>query len=1562
MLSTIHRFRFSVFVCSLAILWSCNGCKGSNNGGSGDSCTTRADCGSGERCNADGQCTTESDSCEFASDCGVDEYCAAGTCDLAACGSDDECVEGAICEDEACRAGCREDGDCPEGQSCTDTNVCAQEGCTTNSCPDFQACNEDLSPPACEYTGDCSDDVHCAGYAAQVDDGEEYICSTAEGKCVVRPPCGDDGDCAIGDICEPRQSDGRKVCRSGCRDNDGCRSGQICDPARLVCTQGCDTVDDCPADDNEYACIDLVCIPVCETRNDCLAGQVCKGSPRTCQACSQNADCPATDFCDFTQGVTEEEMNNPLLGLCAPLPPTCPDDGYGDNHDQNSPYVIATLPFETDAATAPLFCRENAGGEWFQFDAAAGDVIEVELTYDSSLGNLDLGLRREQGDELVASAQSPAIDGGTELIRFGVDLGGTFLVQVRGTITETNANYGLRINVEPPGACTADSLEPNNTEMTAAAITAMQDYPDLEVCGMDPDFYSLDVAENQVVRVTAEAPVNLGNIDLILRDSTGTQVAAAQTRNDVEEIEIALDDAGTYTVEVRVVSGVGNVEYDLMWSQRDNNCADPFEVNDTCPAADLAAGSHTGLNVCNDSDWYQFDLLPLQTVTVTATYDRAVSAGDLDITLHGPNECATLVADGTETTMGMTTVVTEELSYQAPQGGEFNLQVFLFSGIQAQYDLDVVIDDGPPCMDDPLEPNDDSATAHMISRAAAAAGTDNVLTGLKMCDTDEDWYQIDLQDGDEIQFDVKFTSGLGDLDAELIGPGNVVVDAGSSMTDDESVTYTVGAGEGGTYYLKVKAKVAARNDYWVLTYLNGTGPVDPVCPDDLENNDTQMEAAAVTPGAYGLLVCGMPSDDDWFSTPVAAGETITVDLSFTHSVGNIDLFLFDDLGSTTAVAQSRTTMDAESVSYTSSRDQTMTWRVESVSNVAAQPYDMNLAVAAAPACPTDAFTGNSTSGGAAQLTAPNLYSRLQMCDGADEWYAFDLTAGRASEVFINFDGSKADLDLFVYAAGDLTSPIEMATSTSSDESVTFTPSTTGTYYAKVTGKANARLSYDLMLFTDTDGDGTAEGPEDRVCPDAFEDNDARTSAKQVPVGSYDDLLICPADQDYLQVFVPAGATLTATLNFDNDLGNIDLRILSAAGAVLGSSATTNDTETASVTNMGLGTNYIVHVAPSGAAFTNYYDLEIELSFADVCMDDTQAGGSKATAGNLATGAYELVMCEGEEDWFNLGSITAVDARLEFKNQLGDIDVELHDAGGVVVAETGTENTEELVVSGLSGQHWLRVFPKNGAFVRNSYDLWLSLNNMTPSAPHCPDVYERNDDILSAESITVPATPQYPALNACGADQDWFLTPSLSAIAHEVAVFYDHGTGSDVSISIWDDDDDPSVDPPEFEIDTAADDAIGSWTPSAASKYFVLVENEAASATSTPYELLIGRSTVYTTTCPEDTHEPNENVIAAKQVAYPTDLALGSCGGSDDYFRFTAPSSGPITVTVLFDASKLNLGLQVFNRSAGGASVGLADANMGNRETVTFDAVAGDEYAVGVLRAEQKNGPYFLRIE
>jgi len=85
------------------------------------------------------------------------------------------------------------------------------------------------------------------------------------------------------------------------------------------------------------------------------------------------------------------------------------------------------------------------------------------------------------------------------------------------------------------------------------------------------------------------------------------------------------------------------------------------------------------------------------------------------------------------------------------------------------------------------------------------------------------------------------------------------------------------------------------------------------CDDGFENNDSFGDPAPVTEGlTEDLRSCAL--DDDYFSILLSVGDEITIDVSFSHAEGNIDLALFNP--SATQVASSQSATDDEQIVYT----------------------------------------------------------------------------------------------------------------------------------------------------------------------------------------------------------------------------------------------------------------------------------------------------------------------------------------------------------------------------------------------------------------------------------------------------------------------------------------------------------------------------------------------------------------------------------------------------------------------------------------------------------------------
>lgn len=101
--------------------------------------------------------------------------------------------------------------------------------------------------------------------------------------------------------------------------------------------------------------------------------------------------------------------------------------------------------------------------------------------------------------------------------------------------------------------------------------------------------------------------------------------------------------------------------------------------------------------------------------------------------------------------------------------------------------------------------------------------------------------------------------------------------------------------------------------------------------------------------------------------------------------------------------------------------------------------------------------------------------------------------------------------------------------------------------------------------------GSAAAPP-ACAEDSFEDNDARDAACALTAGTIE-AATCGGDEDWYS-FRADGRALTVSVSFSHATGDLDLEITDAAGAVVGSSNGTADTEAATVTTVSGQTYYI----------------------------------------------------------------------------------------------------------------------------------------------------------------------------------------------------------------------------------------------------------------------------------------------------------------------------------------------------------------------------------------------------
>ena len=427
----------------------------------------------------------------------------------------------------------------------------------------------------------------------------------------------------------------------------------------------------------------------------------------------------------------------------------------------------------------------------------------------------------------------------------------------------------------------------------------------------DEDWYLIDVdMASQRIQVDCRFTHADGDIDIALYyDPFGAPLASSESSNDNELIDVEGLGGGMYYIKV-YYGNAGNT-YDLRW---DDFTEDAYEENDM-----WATAWHPGYNwertwlsnidgfgIQADDDWYRIDVDPdAERILVDCQFTHA--EGDIDIELYD--------SSGTHVTGSSSATDDEFIDHAISSGGTYYVRVYKDNGRNA-YNL--WWDDKS---EDTYEENDTPVTAwHPGYNWARRWLSDIDGLGIQ---ADDDWYRIQVAPGAErVQVDCRFTHAEGDIDIGLYDSTETLVEASTSVTDNELIDVAISGG--GTYYIKVHFSDV--DNAYDLRW-------DDFAEDAYEDNDTW--GTAWHPGynwerkwLSDIDGFGIQADDDWYRIDVDPGaERIQVDCQFTHAEGDINIVLYDSGG--TLLAESNSATDNELIDYAISSGGTYYVRVYS---------------------------------------------------------------------------------------------------------------------------------------------------------------------------------------------------------------------------------------------------------------------------------------------------------------------------------------------------------------------------------------------------------------------------------------------------------------------------------------------------------------------------------------------------------------------------------------------------------------------------------------------------------
>lgn len=494
----------------------------------------------------------------------------------------------------------------------------------------------------------------------------------------------------------------------------------------------------------------------------------------------------------------------------------------------------------------------------------------------------------------------------------------------------------------------------------------------------------------------------------------------------------------------------------------------------------------------------------------------------------------------------------------------------------------------------------------------------------------------------------------------------------------------------------------------------------PDCTNDaLEPNDEFVadDLPLFVESTYEDLVA-CPYNSDYFQVVADGNHSLTIDLSFSHEQGDVNLELLNTVLVTFAERTSET--DNESMTVNIFKTGVYTIHVFQVDGgTQGVTYDMTISTGAevevaADLCLIDGFEPNDTPADATEIFT-GRWTGPTICSDESDYYLFPTQAGEMIEVCVipselvdvqlGLEFMQSDETILHSAAGTVEFCIEDDLLVGDDFLVRVfatTPGEESPYYLRVEKEPGCLLyedSYDVAGQNDAIPTG--------------EDPPLASIAADTPTT----LRVCPNDSDYWPVPLLLGDELDATINFTNDNGDLQLKLHRPGGAVLVGSTTSDDLERIIYEAEENGTYYL-RVYGEGEDMGEYV---FEYAIDPYCVEDGREENDSSDVLSVLEldEVPGLWLCANDEDWFGYtisddGSPpTEAEFRLTPLDDGRDLNFSVTSPVVDATAVVGVADGDDLVVTFTAGDilvgtgniYRIRVWAAED--VQNTYDLTIS---------------------------------------------------------------------------------------------------------------------------------------------------------------------------------------------------------------------------------------------------------------
>jgi len=544
---------------------------------------------------------------------------------------------------------------------------------------------------------------------------------------------------------------------------------------------------------------------------------------------------------------------------------SAPEDNYEPN---NNP----TFAYDITSNEGNWLSSHNGTGtqwddDWYMININPGkEQLSIMLTFNHSEGDIDIELY--DNSIVLITGSYGVMD--NEYIDVIVPSSGIYFVKVY--LDNMGNLYDLWWNTT---LSTDDAYEENDFDWEAYDLSPWSAswLPFGLGVQSDDDWFTvyLDPGEE---RIYAELSFShaAGNIDMEIWywDGIFTHLTGSYSFDDNEYIDTIVPWSGTYYIIV-FGDNTGNL-YDLWWEDLMVTGGDDYmEENDDYWSAKLV-----GLNyysdlkiVYGDEDWFHTYLNPGDIIDVSIYFDHM--EGDLQLEFYDPSYIHRVGSYSGNND--------EFISFTADISGDWRIRVYhAFGDSEVWYDLNIWLYAGSPGVEDAYEENDFYGQAYDLSYYEG-----RWLSGISGFGSqfDEDWYKINVEPSFE-HLIVNFNQFDGDIQLEVYDTSINIIGGSYHREYNEPIMITLPSS--GTYYFKVSGSNKGTN--YDLQYIA-------FC---------LLEEQTWLSDVYGM---GIQGDLDFYLIDVSPGFLqLEINLSFIHSSGDINMALYNEMGSDIIKAES----------------------------------------------------------------------------------------------------------------------------------------------------------------------------------------------------------------------------------------------------------------------------------------------------------------------------------------------------------------------------------------------------------------------------------------------------------------------------------------------------------------------------------------------------------------------------------------------------------------------------------------------------------------------------------